>query len=129
MRLSASILQSSEQRTNPLGDREIVLRSLAIPTIENLAVTRDQFDTIDLSNNHLSRIENFPKLTRLTCLHLGGNSIQYVDGKNLKRNVPNLTTVLLSGNAIGGWNVIGDLGMGCPKLEFLSLVGNPVTSK
>ena len=129
MRLSANILQSAEQRTNPLGDREILLRSLAIPSIEHLAVTRDQFDTMDLSNNHISRLENFPRLDRLTCLYLAGNSIQFVDGQNLKRNVPNLTTIILSGNGIKGWNVLGDLATGCPKLEFLSLVGNPVTSK
>lgn len=55
--------------------------------------------------------------------------MNYVDGKNLKRNCPGLDTVILSGNGVKGWNVIGDLGVGCPKLEFLSLVGNPVTSK
>jgi U2 small nuclear ribonucleoprotein A' len=129
MRLSANVLQSAEQRTNPLGEREILLRSLAIPSIEHLAVTRDQFDVIDLSNNHLSRLENFPKLERLNCLYLGGNGIDCVDGTNLKRNLPCLRTLILTGNGIRGWNVIGDLGSGCPKLEFLSLVGNPVTSK
>ena len=55
--------------------------------------------------------------------------MNYVDGKNLKKNCPGLTTVILSGNGVKGWNVIGDLGVGCPKLDFLSLVGNPVTSK
>jgi U2 small nuclear ribonucleoprotein A' len=129
MRLSANVLQSAEQRTNPQGEREILLRSLAIPAIEHLAVTRDQFDVIDLSNNHLSRLENFPKLERLNCLYLGGNGIDYVDGTNLKRNVPCLRMLILTGNGIRGWNVIGDLGLGCPRLEFLSLVGNPVTSK
>lgn len=129
MRLSANILQSAEQRTNPIGEREILLRSLAIPAIEHLAVTRDQFDTIDLSNNHITRLENFPKLERLSTLYLGGNGINYVDGKNIKRNVPCLTTIIMTGNGVKGWNVIGDLGLGCPKLEFLSLVGNPVTSK
>ncbi|KAL7539799.1 hypothetical protein ACHAXR_009616 [Thalassiosira sp. AJA248-18] len=129
MRLSANILQSAEQRTNPLGQREILLRSLAIPAIEHLSVTRDQFDTIDLSNNHLTRLENLPKLERLTTLYLGGNGVNYVDGKNLKRNCPGLDTVILSGNGVKGWNVIGDLGVGCPKLEFLSLVGNPVTRR
>jgi len=129
MRLSANILQSAEQRTDPLGSREILLRSLAIPTIEHLSVTRDQFDTIDLSNNHLTRLENFPRLERLSCLYLGGNGINHVDGKNLKKNCPGLTTVILSGNGVKGWNVIGDLGMGCPKLDFLSLVGNPVTRR
>ncbi|KAL3776956.1 hypothetical protein ACHAW5_009288 [Stephanodiscus triporus] len=129
MRLSANILQSAEQRTNPLGEREILLRSLAIPAIEHLAVTRDQFDAIDMSNNHLSRLENFPRLERLSCLYLGGNGIDFVDGKNLRRNVPGLKTLILSGNGVRGWNVIADLGAGCPKLEFLSLVGNPVTRR
>lgn len=129
MRLSANIIQSAEQRTNPVGEREILLRSMAIPAIEHLAVTRDQFDTVDLSNNHLSRLENFPRLERLACLYLGGNGIEYVDGRNLRRNVPNLTTIVLSGNGVKGWNVISDLASGCPKLEFLCLVGNPVTSE
>lgn len=129
MRLSANILHSAEQRTNPIGEREIILRSLAIPAIEHLAVTRDQFDTIDLSNNYISRIENFPRLERLTCLYLHDNNVTYVDRMNLKKNVPNLTTVVLTGNGVTGWNVINDLGQGCPKLEYLSLVGNPITSK
>lgn len=129
MRLSANIIQSAEQRTNPLGEREIILRSMAIPTIEHLSVTRDQFDSIDLSNNHLVRLDNFPKLERLASLYLGGNGIEHVDGKNLKRNCPRLTSVVLTGNGIKGWNVIADLGEGCPRLEFLSLIGNPITSK
>ncbi len=129
MRLSAQIIQAAEQRTNPLGEREIILRSLAIPTIEHLAVSRDQFDTMDLSNNHLQRVENFPKLERLATLHLGGNEIHFVDARNLKKNVPNLNTVILTGNGVKGWNVVSDLGDGCPKLEYLSLVGNPITSK
>lgn len=129
MRLSANIIQSAEQRTNPLGEREILLRSLAIPSVEHLAVTRDQFDTIDLSNNHLSRLENFPKLSRLSCLYLGGNGIDHVDGKNLRRNCPGLKTVILTGNGAKGWNVVADLAVGCPGLEFLSLVGNPVTRR
>ena len=103
MRLSANILQSAEQRTNPLGEREILLRSLAIPAIEHLAVTRDQFDVVDMSNNHLARLENFPRLERLSCLYLGGNGIDYVDGKNLRRNVPGLKTLILTGNGVRGW--------------------------
>ncbi len=129
MRLSAQIIQSAEQRTNPLGEREIILRSLAIPSIEHLAVSRDQFDTMDLSNNHLQRIENFPKMERLTTLYLGGNEIHYVDARNLKKNVSNLHTMIMTGNGVKGWNVIADLGEGCEKLEYLSLVGNPVTSE
>eukprot|EP00985_Skeletonema_marinoi_P006529 scaffold2818_cov133-Skeletonema_marinoi.AAC.15 len=128
MRLSAQIIQSAEQRTNPLGEREIILRSLAIPAIEHLAVSRDQFDTMDLSNNHLQRLDNFPKMERLATLYLGGNEISYVDARNLKKNMPNLNTVIMTGNGVKGWNVLSDLGEGCPKLEYLSLVGNPITS-
>mmetsp|Transcript_5904 Transcript_5904/g.9859 ORF Transcript_5904/g.9859 Transcript_5904/m.9859 type:complete len:291 (-) Transcript_5904:24-896(-) len=129
MRLSAQIIQSAEQRTNPLGEREIILRSLAIPAIEHLAVSRDQFDTMDLSNNHLQRLDNFPKMERLATLYLGGNEISYVDARNLKKNVPNLNTVIMTGNGVKGWNVLSDLGEGCPKLEYLSLVGNPITRR
>lgn len=129
MRLSAEIIQTAEQRTNPLGERELILRSLAIPTIEHLSVTRDAFDSIDLSNNHICKLENFPRLQRLSALHLGGNGVEVVDGRNLRKNLPQLKTLVLSGCSVRGWNVLGELGVGCPMLEVLSLVGNPVTSK
>ena len=121
MRLSAEIIQTAEQRTNPLGERELILRSLAIPAIEHLSVTRDAYDSIDLSNNHISKLENFPRLVRLNSLHLGGNGVEFVDGKNMRRNLPEFQTLVLSGCGIRGWNVLGELGVGCPKLEVLSL--------
>ena len=129
MRLSADILHTAEQRTNPLGEREIILRSLTIPSIEHLSVTRDAFDAIDLSNNHITKLENFPRLQRLTSLYLGGNVVESVDGRNLKKNLPELRHLVLTGCGIRGWNVLGELGAGCPKLESLSLVGNPVASE
>ena len=76
MRLSADILGNAEQRPNALGEREIVLRGLAIPAIEHLGATRDAFDTIDLTENRITRIENFPKLQRLSTLMLAGNAIE-----------------------------------------------------
>eukprot|EP00339_Tiarina_fusa_P003991 CAMPEP_0117057576 /NCGR_PEP_ID=MMETSP0472-20121206/39997_1 /TAXON_ID=693140 ORGANISM="Tiarina fusus, Strain LIS" /NCGR_SAMPLE_ID=MMETSP0472 /ASSEMBLY_ACC=CAM_ASM_000603 /LENGTH=104 /DNA_ID=CAMNT_0004774565 /DNA_START=38 /DNA_END=352 /DNA_ORIENTATION=- len=90
MRLSAELLGSSEQRTNPLGEREIVLRGLAIPAIEHLGVTRDAFDAMDFSDNRLGRLDNFPRLHRLSSLKLSGNVVTSVDSKNLSKNVPNL---------------------------------------
>ena len=129
MRLSAEIISQSEQRTNPLGEREILLRGLSIPAIEHLAVTRDQFDAIDLTDNLITKINNFPKLQRLSTLSLGGNLVESVDGKNLKKNVPNLTHLDLSGNKVSGLHVIGSIGDGCGNLETLSLIGNPVTSE
>lgn len=129
MRLTAELLSEVEQRTNPVGDRELVLRDLGIPMIENLAAARDDFDSYDLSNNRISRLENFPKLHRLAHIHGAGNLIESIDGKNLKRNVPNLITLNLSHNNIASLAEVANLAAACEKLEMLSLIGNPVTSK
>jgi U2 small nuclear ribonucleoprotein A' len=129
MRLSAEILSQSEQRTNPLGEREILMRGISIPQIEHLAVTRDQFDAMDFTDNLITKLSNFPKLQRLCTLSMAGNVIDNVDVKNLKRNLPNLQHLNLQENKIGGLHVISAIGEGCPKLETLVLVGNAVTSK
>jgi U2 small nuclear ribonucleoprotein A' len=129
MRLSAELLGSSEQRTNPLGEREIVLRGLAIPAIEHLGVTRDAFDAMDFSDNRLGRLDNFPRLSRLSSLKLSGNVVSSVDANNFSKNLPNLINIDLSYNQISSLAEVGNLGKGCSKLEFLSLHANPVTSK
>ena len=129
MRLSAELLSSSEQRTNPLGEREIILRGLAIPVVEHLGVTRDAFDSIDFTDNRLGRLENFPRLLRLSSLLVASNLLESLDHNNLSKNVPNLKYLELSWNQISSLLEISHLGKACPKLEFLSLTGNPVTSK
>lgn len=129
MRLSAELLGSSEQRTNPLGEREIVLRGLAIPAIEHLGVTRDAFDIMDFSDNRLGRLENFPRLNRLSGLHLSGNVIESIDPNNVSKNIPNLVHIDLSHNQISSLLQVSNLGKACTKLQSLSLQGNPVTSK
>lgn len=129
MRLSADIISQAEQRSNPLGEREIVLRGLAIPAIEHLGATRDLFDTIDFADNRITRLENFPRLTRLSSLFLSGNSIESIDAKNLKTNVPNLTNLVLTDNRISGLHEIENIAMACNKLLYLTLMGNPVTKR
>jgi U2 small nuclear ribonucleoprotein A' len=129
MRLSAELIGSSEQRTNDMGEREIILRGLAIPAIEHLGVTRDAFDAIDLTDNRLSRLENFPRLNRLTSLYLSGNVIETMDANNLAKNISHLIHLDLSYNRISTLFEVGNLGHSFPKLEILILDGNPVTSK
>jgi U2 small nuclear ribonucleoprotein A' len=129
MRITVELLSQAEQRTNPVGDRELVLRELGIPMIENLGAARDDFDSYDLSNNRISRLENFPKLHRLAHLHCAGNLIDAIDGRNLKKNVPNLLSLILSHNNVSSLAEVANIAAACSKLEFLSLVGNPVTSK
>ncbi len=129
MRLSAELLNSAEQRPNPLGERELVLRGRGIPLIEHLAATRDAFDSMDLTDNRLTRLDNFPRLQRLSTLHLGSNLIEAFDDVNLAKNLPNITSLTLSYNRIAALHEIRTLGKAFPKLEFLSLVGNSVTRK
>lgn len=129
MRLSAEILSIAEQWSNPLGEREIILRGLAIPCIEHVSATRDAFDAIELSDNRLSRVENFPRLNRLSSLYLSGNLIESVDATNLKKNLPKLINMVLTNNRIAGLHEVASIGDGCPNLQFLSLVGNPVVRR
>lgn len=129
MRLSAELLSQAEQRPNPLGERELVLRGYAIPSIEHLGATQDAYDAIDLSDNRIAVVENFPRLRRLTSLSFSQNLVESIDGKNLKKNVPNLENLVLTDNRISGLHELASIGEGCPKLTFLSLIGNPVVRK
>lgn len=129
MRISAERLGLAEQRTNPLGERELVLRGLAIPAIENLGTTRNAFDTIDFTDNRISRLENFPRLERLMHLMLSSNVVESIDVQNLSTNVPNLRYLELSHNHVASLHQVANLGKACSRLETLSLVGNPVTRK
>lgn len=129
MRLSAELLGSCEQRTNPLGEREIVLRGLAIPAIEHLGVTQDAFDCLDLTDNRLGRLDNFPRLLRLSSILASSNLIESLDAANLGKNVPALQFLELSYNQISSLLEVSNLGKACSKLEHLNLTGNPVTSK
>jgi len=143
MRLTAELIAASEQRTNPLGEREIILRGLAIPVLEHLGGTRDAFDAIDLTDNRISRLENFPRLLRLFSLSTSGNVIESIDSRNLSKNLPNLKYLDISYNQISTLSEISSLGMAYSaskssgnddneskgNLEVLSLVGNPVQSK
>jgi Leucine-rich repeat (LRR) protein len=77
----------------------------------------------------LTRLDNFPRLQRLSTLHLASNLIETFDDVNLAKNLPNITSLTLSYNRIAALHEIRTLGKAFPKLEFLSLVGNSVTRK
>ena len=139
MRLTAELITSSEQRTNPLGEREIIMRGLAIPVIEHLGVTRDAFDAMDMTDNRLTRLENFPRLLRLSSLSLAGNVIETIDYNNLSKNLPDLKHLDLSYNHISTLVEISNLGKAYDEdksengykgtLEILNLHGNPIQSE
>ena len=46
--------------------------------IENLGATFDMYDAIDLSDNHIRKLDGFPMLPRLSTLYLNNNKIWLV---------------------------------------------------
>lgn len=124
MKLTPELLAATQTSLNPLGDRELDLRGHKIPTIENLGVTRDQVDTLDLSDNDILALGNFPHLDRLAHLLLSNNLISRIEPR-LAFSLPRLTTLVLTNNQLSSFHQLLPLGK-FPMLEYLSLIGNPI---
>jgi U2 small nuclear ribonucleoprotein A' len=127
MRLTHVIISEAAAFMNPLRLREITLRGFKIPAVENLGATLDQFDVIDLSDNEIQKLENFPLLKRLRKIFVANNHVNRVSEK-LTSLLPNLDTLILSNNRIANFSVIDSIGLNS-KLEMLSLLENPVTRR
>ncbi|GAB0087482.1 Probable U2 small nuclear ribonucleoprotein A' [Sergentomyia squamirostris] len=127
VKLTPELINLSMQFMNPCRDRELCLRGYKIPQIENLGATLDQFDVIDFSDNDLRKLDGFPHLHRLKCLLLNNNRIVRI-GENLHESLPNMESIILTGNSI---QELGDLEplTHLPKLETLCLLMNPVSTK
>lgn len=124
MRLTQVIINESPAFINPLREREISIRGYKIPAIENLGATLDQFDVIDLSDNEIQKVENFPVLQRLRKLMISNNHVNRISEK-LSKELPNLTTLILTNNRITNLSVIDALDSN-KNLIVLSLLDNPV---
>ena len=98
-----------------------------IPAIENLGATKNQYDTLDLTNNDIKKLDNIPLLPRLKTLLLGNNRIHRVHA-GLGQFVPSLRALQLNNNAL---QRLGDLEplFEFQRLQFLSCVGNPVCTQ
>ncbi|XP_029000185.1 U2 small nuclear ribonucleoprotein A' [Betta splendens] len=127
VKLSAELIEQAAQYTNPIRDRELDLRGYKIPVLENLGATLDQFDTVDLSDNEVRKLDGFPLLKRLKTLLMNNNRICRI-GENLERSLPNLRELVLTNNSI---QELGDLDTlaSVKTLTLLSLLRNPVTNK
>ncbi|KAK7390687.1 hypothetical protein VNO78_18693 [Psophocarpus tetragonolobus] len=125
VRLTADLIWKSPHFFNGIKERELDLRGNKVAVIENLGATevcfnlaflsvslnivQDQFDTIDLSDNEIVKLENVPYLNRLEFL-------------------PKLHTLILTNNRIVNLVEIDPLSS-LPKLQFLSLLDNNITKK
>ncbi|KAK3306862.1 leucine-rich repeat-domain-containing protein [Chaetomium strumarium] len=142
MRLTADLIHNSLSYLNPLKEREIDLRDGCInvfiswcfsphtghriPAIENLGVAGPH-DAIDLTDNDIQVLGNFPLSPRLRTLLLGRNRIVTIQ-PTLPNAIPNLTNLMLAGNSLAELADLDVLGR-FPRLTHLVLMDNPVTKK
>ncbi|KAI3688623.1 hypothetical protein L2E82_46330 [Cichorium intybus] len=127
VRLTADLIWKSPHFFNALRERELDLRGNKIAVIENLGATEDQFDTIDLSDNEIVKLENFPHLNRLGTLLLNNNRITRIN-PNLGEFLPKLHSLVLTNNRLVNLVEIDPLAS-LPKLQYLSLLDNNITKK
>lgn len=101
MRLTQDHIARAPQITNPLGDRELDLRGNGLMNLGGdegaLALLQDSFDTIDLTDNFLSKIEKFPKMERLTTLICHRNRLEKVS-HDVTISLPNLKNFIADDN-------------------------------
>ena len=126
MRINVDLIAKCAQYLNPLNEFYIDLRGYKIPFIENLSATNDQFGTIDLTDNEITKLENLPQLFRLVNLLLANNRISRVD-LAFAETCPKLESLVLTNNRITSFSEIDNIAS-CKSLLRLSLVGNLVTN-
>ncbi|CAI5990634.1 unnamed protein product [Closterium sp. NIES-65] len=114
VRLTADLILESPQYFNAVREREIDLRGNKIAVIENLGATEDLFDSIDLSDNEIVKLEGFPLLRRLSTLLLCNNRITRISPQ--LAHLPKLQTLVLANNPQ------------LPKLQTLVLANNRLTN-
>jgi len=127
MKLTPELIAQSPSYINPLKERELELRGHNIPAIENLGVTKDQHDSIDLTDNSIISLANLPLLKRLRTLLLANNRVATIS-PSLHLSAPNLTTLILTNNNVAE---LGDLEplKELRSLKILSLMGSPVRER
>ncbi|ETW87574.1 hypothetical protein HETIRDRAFT_443290 [Heterobasidion irregulare TC 32-1] len=127
MKLTPELIAQAPSSLNALKERQLDLRGYKIPAIENLGVTKDQHDAIDLTDNSIVALGNFPLLRRLHTLLIANNRIASISS-SIHLSTPNLTTLVLTNNNI---QELGDLEplRELKGLKYLTLLGNPVQEK
>ncbi|PBL00913.1 L domain-like protein [Armillaria gallica] len=127
MKLTPELLAQASSALNPCKERQLDLRGYKIPAIENLGITRDQHDSIDMTDNSVVTLGNFPLLKRLQTLLMSNNRVAAIS-PSIHLSIPHLTTLVLTNNNIAE---LGDLEplKELKNLKYLSLLGNPVREK
>lgn len=128
MRLTPHAVATAPRYVNAVGEVELSLRGLEAVEIENLGAARpaDGHASLDLSDNLLARLDNFPLLPRLESLIAANNRIAEIGG-GVGRALVALRSLVLTNNALRRPADLAPLAA-LPRLESLCLVGNPVAA-
>jgi U2 small nuclear ribonucleoprotein A' len=124
MRITSDLLSQCQRSVNCLNQREINLRNYKIHMIENLGITQDEYQCIDLTDNDITTLANFPLLQRLNTLLIGYNHIHTID-TNIAVQLPNLQHLILTHNDIQDIHTLYPL-RHCKQLTHLHLLHNPI---
>ncbi|KAJ7563517.1 hypothetical protein O6H91_03G113600 [Diphasiastrum complanatum] len=127
VRLTADLIFRSPQYFNAVRERELDLRDNKIAAIENLGATEDLFDSIDLSDNEIVKLEGFPPLKRLTTLLVNNNRIARVSPL-IGASLPKLQTLVLTNNRLVNLVDLDPIAT-LSNLQTLCLLDNLVTKQ
>lgn len=127
-RLTPELILRSPQYMNCVQQYELDLRNNRIQLIENLGVTENQFDSIDVSDNAIATLDGFPVLRRLRCLFANNNRISRIS-ETLGESIPNLEWLILTNNKVASFIELDKSLKGLTKLKYLSLVDNPISKR
>lgn len=101
-----------------------MLRSLFLPM---LVFGQDQYDIIDLSDNEIKKLDNFPKMKRLNALLINNNYVSRI-AANIGEHLPSLSSLILTNNKVSLLSEIDHLSS-LRQIENISLIDNPVSMK
>jgi U2 small nuclear ribonucleoprotein A' len=127
-RLSPDAILRAPRFHNCVQEYQLDLRNAGVQIIENLGVTENQFDSLDLSDNAIGTLDGFPKLTRLRSLYLANNRISRLSG-TLGESLPNLEWLILTNNRVGKFAELDKCLRGLGRLTYLSLLDNPISGE
>ncbi|KAI9636795.1 uncharacterized protein MKK02DRAFT_45502 [Dioszegia hungarica] len=141
MRLTPEFVSQRSSHLNALKERELELRGLQIPVIENLASHQGTYDTLNLTDNSITVLGNIPlgefcslafgwgkeeidESPRLRQLHAAQNQISSIS-PSLPQSIPHIVTLVLSHNLIAALSTLAPLEH-LVHLRHLALSSNPV---
>lgn len=127
-RLTPELILRSPQYMNCVQQYELDLRDNRIQLIENLGVTENQFDSIDVSDNAIATLDGFPMLRRLRCLFANNNRISRIS-ETLGESLPNIEWLILTNNKVSSFVELDKPLRGMSKLKYLSLMDNPIAKR